>query len=544
MRKIRILSVILLSLLTLAFTAKEGFDKVKAYLASNTPYNYVLTPEGEFVVVFNSDVAGWIKEKLDKKLITEIGQTLKPYLYIELDKRGFAPAAIRAIDGKTDETHYDAIWVRDNVWVYYSLLADLERKNDAKKLILALWDYYSTAEQIKRFEAVIAKPDLSTDQMAMPHIRFDGSSPDLGDVMIDGKPQVWNHRQIDAHGLFFTALAEAFSGGLLTDKDLTRERFKVLLLYPHFLERIKFTEYEDAGAWEELPRRNTSSIALATRSLEAWRGLVYGPKEEKLGRFREKFDVLMMEAGNPQAKDTWLENGFDALIKSGLERVKYQLKLGGESPDYNPDDIHFRLADMALMVIICPSTLDGLSENELRNVLLIMESLKRPAGFIRYNNDSYQSGNYWIKTAETDKNAPALTGDTSSRDAFLWRLGQMIPDTEAEWFFDSLLALCRLRLAEITTDDKLRAEDLHAATIHLKRALGQITGDTITADGLAVRPWQSPESINTVVIDGKRSYLPSRITPLNWAKAGLSMALSEYERVAVDEFGQQLGAKK
>jgi hypothetical protein len=218
------------------------------------------------------------------------------------------------------------------------------------------------------------------------------------------------------------------------------------------------------------------------------------------------------------------------MIEDGLATVKYQLKLGGESPDYKPDDMRYRRADAALSVLIEPSPVEGLSEDEMRHALLIVETLKRPMGVLRYCNDSYQSGNYWIeKPAAGDKDKPALTGDTSSENAFLWRLSKLIPNTEAEWFFDSLLAMDRLYLARITRDPKLREGDLHMAAIHIKRSLGQITGSAPAADGKEVREWQSPESINTVVIDGHKYYLPSPITPLNWAKAGLDMALREYE---------------
>jgi len=40
----------------------------------------------------------------------------------------------------------------------------------------------------------------------------------------------------------------------------------------------------------------------------------------------------------------------------------------------------------------------------------------------------------------------------------------------------------------------------------------------------------TPESINTIEIDGKKFLLPSPIVPLNWAKAALSMALNRYEQ--------------
>ncbi len=128
---------------------------------------------------------------------------------------------------------------------------------------------------------------------------------------------------------------------------------------------------------------------------------------------------------------------------------------------------------------------------------------------------------------------PAPTGDTSSREAFLWRLSTLLPNSEAQWFFDSLAALSWLHISQVTEEPRLKSQDLHRAKIHIKRALGQLTGpDQIAADGKPVREWMAPESINTVIIEGKTHFLASPITPLNWAKAALDMALREFERVA------------
>ncbi len=510
----------------------DGFEKVKAYVTSEKPARQILCPEGEFIAVYNKKSEAWVKKEIDKDSLRDIRSELAPGLYIGLNKRGFAPASTRAAGGEKDTTNYDAIWVRDNVWVYFSLLADPARKDDAKKLLLALWDYYSTDAQIKRFENIIADPLLDTDQMAMPHVRFDGNSPGLGDVMVDGKPQVWNHRQIDAHGIFFTALGEAILDDLIDENDLTEKRFKVLSLYPLFLKKIEFWDYEDAGAWEELPRKNTSSIGLVTRSLEVWEGLLYRTGSVYADRFHKKF-APMLEKENKEIQAAWTVSALRELTGKGLGTVKKQLMLGGESPDYPPDDIHFRLADAALIFLIQPSPLEGLSEEDMRKAVLIVETLRRPFGVLRYRHDSYQAGNYWIKPPEAEKDKPSLTGDTSSKDAFLWRLSTLIPDTEAEWFFDSLLALARLHLAEITDNENLRREDIHAAKVHLKRALGQLTGNSISADGNPAKPMELPESINTVVIDGHAYHLPSPIVPLNWSKAGMSMALQKYEKVVL-----------
>ncbi len=489
-----------------------------------------LAPEGQFITVFNDVVGRWVRSELTPELLNGIRRTLAPHLQIRLNTRGFAPAATRDTAGKPDTTNYDAIWVRDNVWVFYALAADPARRSDARRLLLALWDYYATAEQIKRFDLIIADPARALDQMTMPHIRFDGRDPRLGDVRVNGRPEVWNHRQIDAHGLFFTALGESFLNGLLQPGDLTRERFQVLVRYPLFLRRISFDTYEDAGAWEEVPRRNTSSIALATRSLQVWKQLLYA-EPAGMQRVRLQFHRLA-ETGPQLAVDEWGVSCLNELIDRGLKRVRHQLRLGGESPDYEPTDLRYRRADAALLVLIQPSPLEGLSEAEMRQVLQIVETLERPAGILRYVNDSYQGGNYWITPEEENTDGPTLTGDTSSDAAFRARLSKLPPHTEAQWFFDSLCALARLHLAETTHDPLMRRHDLHRAAIHLKRALGQVTGTNFAADGAPVDAWQTPESINTVEIGGRRILLPSPITPLNWAKAGLDMALRRYAQVA------------
>lgn len=502
----------------------------KAAIAGPAACRDVLACEGVFVKVFNDTVASWVARPLDADLVAEIRAALAPHLRIELNPRGFAPAATRTAEGEADTTNYDAIWVRDNVWVYYALVRDPERRADARRLLLALWDYYATPVQVGRFEAVIADPALALDQMAMPHIRFNGRSPKLDDVMVGGRPETWNHRQIDAHGLFFTALGEAASEGLLEPGDLTQARFRVLALYPRFLERISFDTYEDAGAWEELPRRNTSSIALATRSLQVWRNLL----DAKTGPARAFGNAFRSRLGRHghDAPAVWAPSFLATLIDRGMERVRRQLRLGGESPDYDPTDIHFRQADAALLVLIQPSPLEGLTEEEQRTVLQIVRTLERPAGILRYDLDSYQAGNFWVQPPADEADQPALTGDTSSDTAFRQRLSRLIPDTEAQWFFDSLCALARLHLAEHTADPRLRQQDLNRAAAHIKRALGQITGPALAADGRPVLEWQTPESINTVVLAGRRLSFPSPITPLNWAKAGLDLALRGYARVA------------
>jgi len=504
---------------------QEGLKQVSEYVAADPAHSMVLSWEGEFIAVFNDEVKPWIEEPLTIGQVKKISSTLAPHLDIRLNARGFAPAATRSTEGEKDDTNYDAIWVRDNIWVYYALSNNPLRQNDAQKLLLALWDYYATAPQLQRFKNIIANPDLAQDPMKVPHIRFDGASDSLNDVFEKGKPQVWNHRQIDAHGLFFTALGHALKNKLLLASEITPKRVDVLLQYPFFLQKIEFHTYEDAGAWEEIPRRNSSSIGLATKSLQVWREILYGSDKMLTKALKTK-----LSASGREVKKAWSKISLDDQISKGLDTVHRQLEMGGESPDYDAEDVHYRRADAALLHLISPYPLDGLSDVEKRQIMSYVETLKRPFGILRYSNDSYQGGNYWIRPQATE--GPAPTGDTSSREAFLWRLSTLPPNSEAQWFFDSLISLAWLHIAENTEEPRLKSQDLHRAKIHIKRALGQLTGpNQIAADGNPVRAWMATESINTVIIEGQTHVLASPITPLNWAKASMYMALREFERV-------------
>ncbi len=515
---------------------KKSTAELAARLARGPVHRLVHAPEGEFIVVFNPRAASWVSRRLTKEAIRGIRRELAPSLEIPLTKEGFARAADRKTGGERDETHYDTVWIRDAVWVFFGLRERTEKRRDARRLLLALWDYYATPAQLWRFDDVIAHPRLAADMMRVPRIRFDVHPHGPDDVLDDeGRPQVWNHRQNDAHGLFLIALADAVRQGLIVAEDLNGARGGVLLRFPSFFNRIRFASCEDAGAWEELERRNTSSIGLVTHALESWRRLLYARDGNGGEAFRVRFRGLL-DASGRLWKDAWRAEALDRLIARGLRTVRRQLALGGESPDYDPHDVRFRGADAALLFLLVPSPLEGLRERDLRQAISIVETLRGPAGILRYRNDSYQSGNYWIRRPGKKSEIPREGGteNASSRDAFLRRGENLIPGTEAQWFFDSILALARLQLAATARDARRREQDLFLATLHLKRALGHLTGSfdggpILAANGEALDPLLPPESINTVIL-GRRSYwLPSPITPLNWARAALDMALRRCE---------------
>lgn len=517
---------------------EQAYQTVRDYLrAHGAPNRWIFVPEGEFVSVFNPDLIPWLQKKWTTQSVRDLRRQLAPAMQIQLTQKGFVQAANRdsADPDAKDETNYDAVWVRDSAWVFWNL-QESGKVKEARQLVLALWDYYSTPLQMQRFRNVINNPRLVSDKMAVPHIRFNGASPNLDDVMSEGKPEVWNHLQMDAHGLFLMSVFQGIRTGIIQNKDFTEERTQALALFTPFFKSIKFWQLEDAGAWEEINRRNTSSISIVTRSLM------------ELARLAQTHSSLFNKIlSASKSKRESLLSQINTMTMAGMATVRAQIRGGGESPLYDPysQPNLFRRADAALFNVILPTPLPGLTEDELRLVLSQMESLKRPAGILRYQNDSYQSGNFWIQApgAADKKGTAGTTGDTSGEDAFRLRLEALLPNTEAQWFFDSQMAMARLELCSIAQlrKDRVQAEqDLLLAQLHIKRALGQITGSfgkmpLITADGRAVRPWLIPESINSVVIDGNTFYLPSPITPLNWAKASLDMALQRLETLMPSE---------
>jgi hypothetical protein len=290
---------------------------------------------------------------------------------------------------------------------------------------------------------------------------------------------------------------------------------------------------EDSGAWEELPRRNTSSVGIVTAALERlveWMG-----------------DTAVAEAYHTAARELGLAALADAdtlpmLIARGYDTVHRQLALGGESPDYPPGDPRFRRADAALLSLLYPACPKGLRMSEKLKILDLVASLAGDYGIRRYERDNYQAGNFWWHDIRTD----------ADPESHRKREESFLEGTEAEWFFDSWYALCCLRVAADTEAGRpdggygsavvLRGQ----AVRHLTRAFAQITGEGMfSADGRPVPPGVPPESYNHIVDtsadpgplvrgDGAAASMrrtwpaPSPIAPLNWAKAALTLMLAEF----------------
>lgn len=416
-------------------------------------------------------------------------------------------------------TLYDSIWVRDSVWAYFALESETETRGDAKKVLLTLLDYMATPAQLERMRQAVANPgilDGDAGDMKAVHIRFDSNSKTFDDVMENGAPQEWTHKQNDALGLLIDAAVNAFRSGLVTLSELEEnDRLAAIAGLIAYLDAADFHEMEESGAWEELSRRNTSSIALVASAAANLYSLIESPGGRN---FATAFTKAAESFGAPSAarSSTLVE-----MIFNGYDTVRAQLALGGESPDYDHEDARYRTADAALLNVIFPAKLDRLPAEDKLSAMDIVYTLAGDYGIARYNNDDYQSANFWFQDIKTD------TGENSYEQ----RRRFFIPDTEAEWFFDSWFALCALLLYEETDEPEFVA----IATRHLNRALGQLTGEgMLLADGQRGPAAAFPESYNFLVKDGEAFAAPSPICPLNWAKASLTLALKAFKRVLAE----------
>lgn len=115
-------------------------------------------------------------------------------------------------------------------------------------MLLTLWDYMSTPEQIKRMQDVINNPELINapdGQMNAVHIRFDSNSSVMADVQEGGKPQLWNHKQNDALRLYLDILIQAVDTGIIKAEDWEKgDRLKSVVLLVAYLDKVCFTEWK------------------------------------------------------------------------------------------------------------------------------------------------------------------------------------------------------------------------------------------------------------------------------------------------------------
>lgn len=415
-------------------------------------------------------------------------------------------SAAETDSGRAMRTNYDAVWMRDTLWAFLRLRADPSRSDDAVRVLLTQLDYL--ASQREKLAGAVENPELvrrsgdAGDAEAV-HVRFDPRSPDFADVMVEGCPQPWTHKQNDALGLLLDTTCDAVLGGDL-DFALLQDngRLDALVSLVTYFGAIRYHSMEDSGCWEEAPRLNVSSISLVVSGLE------------RIHLLAERYP----EVGGRLAA-TIHESELAKMINRGYGAIFAGLEAGGESARYPTEDRRYRTADAALLNLIYPARLARLPLAAKTRIVELVGSLVRDHGVIRYHGDTYQSANFWFNAIKTDTSAE------SNRK----REDLHIAGTEAEWFFDSWLAMAHLMLYRETTS----SFHLGYVAKHTARAIGQITPEKdsphmLAADGALVAPFSLPESYNHLRLNGSDFVLPSPITPLNWSKAMLGLLLHEY----------------
>lgn len=451
-------------------------------------------------------------------LIEKTNETRKLSL-IEKPWGTFIQATSFEDNNTKSETHYDAIWLRDSLWGYLALNSQKENEESAKKVLLTLWDYMSTPAQLKRMNDAINNPSLLNNengQMNAIHIRFDSNSSNFSDVLEGGKSQQWNHKQNDALGLYLDSLIQAIESGQISYSDWKKDsRLESLIKLVVYLDKINFYDMPDSGAWEEDARLNTSSIALVTSGLEHLTNLL---KENGNVSTIEFKNDLLNKASNLKLSQYLKESHLEKLIDKGYERISNQLMLGGESPNYEHNDPHYRTADAALLNLIYPAKLSRLSLEQKKMILSNVNTLVGSYGIKRYLNDNYQSANFWFNDIKTD----------TSEDSHNKRKEIFIPFTEAQWFFDSWYATS----SAIVYEESHNKYYLNQAIQFMNRSLSQITNKNMTgANGRPIPAMALPESINFLYYSGKLEAVPSPIIPLNWSKASMTLMFKKIESV-------------
>ena len=439
---------------------------------------------------------------------------------------------IKASDNASSETNYNQIWVRDSLWGYKKLINDNteESKAIAKNVLLSLLDYFSTPNQIARAKAAIVNPNLvllcKNGNMNAIHIRFDASI--LDDVQVDGQPERWTHKQNDALGFLLSEVISAVENKDISFDDLNQanseilnatKRIDTLIYLVTYLNALKFYQMADSGSWEENEAIRASSIGFVING------------EEKL------YDYLKSETTDAdhdafvQAYDDFVNNNnyqyyssqnfLPFYIDEGYKVIKLLIDNGGECACYDQIDGNYRTADAALLNLIYPCNLKNLEHSYKSKILkIINDDLITPVGIKRYQNDNYQSANFWFNGIKTDINE----GDTAAK-----RKKTFIAGTEASWFFDSWYAISNLELVndpETTSSEKLSLED--NVYKFLNRSIGQISQpNNYLANGETTDIMGFPESYNVIYKNNENYwYIASAINNLNWARAMFSILLN------------------
>lgn len=389
-----------------------------------------------------------IEEQLDK------AGTLR----IRPNAKGVYPASSSQADDAA--SGYQNTWLRDTAFVAYARWVT-GHAEEALAAMQGLAVFLET--QAGKMESILKKPALKKDAQSRPHIRFDGATLTPLDV-------VWGHAQNDALGLMMWVRLQL---ALEDNYPLDADECRIYGLLAKYFQAIEYWDDEDSGAWEEILKRNSSSVGIVVAALIAFR------------EYRHRENPAAWKSIGDKKLGEWIDKG----------EVTLAMQLPLEAPPV-------RGVDAATLFLIYPveTVTDAWMEHQI--VSLVRARLQGEYGIRRYLNDSYFCQDYdiWFPP---DKRSSDFSVSHRVRDEFL------APGYEAQWcLFDPILSIIfgrRYRETGAAGDHMLQIE-------HFNRALAQLTPEFRCAELYYCR-------------QGK--WEPNEHTPLLWTQANLALALYE-----------------
>ncbi|MEL6939280.1 MAG: glycoside hydrolase family 15 protein [Cyanobacteria bacterium J06598_1] len=430
------------------------------------------------------------KAVYSKKDLADIQKVLSVHKTLEFTptSNGLFPAAATA---DSENTGYKYVWVRDNVYVAYAHYV-MEEHAVAAKTLTELMTYFQKFSF--HFADIIKNPELKEQVMKRPHIRFNGES--LTEI-----DENWEHAQNDALGyfvwLYCTLATQPETQSLVGLDAASTETLSQFLLY---FDAIQYWQDLDSGHWEEGRKISASSIGAVVAGLKALRSLTQS-HSLSLPQTDESSDELISR-----------------LIQKGESALSTILPWECRTTEGK------RRYDAALLYLIYP--LKVVNRAQAKEILSdVNKGLTGDYGIQRYPYDSF-----WCRDFQ-DLDKSIQTAQYTGREAWLKEHNRDVKrGEEAQWcIFDPIISAIYGEWFQESGE----AEYLELQTLHLNRALGQITGEgnTVEAGKGSNEPVEIPANrCPELYYIQHDSYVPNVSTPLLWTQANLCIALKLMEQ--------------
>ncbi len=434
------------------------------------------------MAIHNLSVSGYVKEKYELMALEDLWRFLLDngtLAFSALENGLFSAAAVGDLNAYTG---YEAVWVRDNIYVACAHYLDgtAAEKEVAVRVVRQLAEFFH--QERLAFEHTISAGQAPSRQMDRPHIRFDGQT-------LERIEQPWNHAQNDALGYFLWFFCQLVIENAL---EPTAEEYSLLALFPLYFEAIQYWQDEDSGHWEESPKIEASSIGVVVTGLRAMREML--AKNYLLDYLKDHHGRTI----SSELLDELIDRGDRALTQI----LPYESRQSGIERRY----------DAALLFLAYP--LQAISEDLSSQIVTdITENLQGKYGISRYKGDSFWGKDY------RDLPENIRTDLSEKREAWLAEQNRSIkPGEEAQWcIFDPMLSAFYGQQYQQTA----AVQFLERQTHYFNRAIAQLTSKNCSLGAL-----KCPE----LYYLQSGEYVPNDATPLLWTQANLLTALKWMRR--------------